>query len=154
MAPDFIECDREQAFLMPASLRDWVPEDHLVSTVLGAVEGMDLSGFYADYRSDGHGRPAYDPRMMVALLLYAYARGKPLVARDRARVPGGRRLPRDLREPRPRPFDDRRVSSPPRNRARGALRRGPLPVSEGGVGERRGGRGRRHEGPRERLAQR
>jgi transposase len=75
MAPNFIECDREQAFLMSASLRDWVPEDHLVSTVLGAVEGMDLSGFYADYRSDGHGRPAYDPRMMVALLLYAYARG-------------------------------------------------------------------------------
>jgi transposase len=36
---------------------------------------MDLSDFYADYRADGHGRPAYDPRMMVALLLYAYARG-------------------------------------------------------------------------------
>jgi transposase len=36
---------------------------------------MDLAGFYADYRADGHGRPAYDPGMMVALLLYAYARG-------------------------------------------------------------------------------
>jgi hypothetical protein len=75
MAPNFIECDREQAFLMPPSLRDWVPEDHLVWTILGAVEKMDLSGFYADYRSDGHGRPAYDPKMMVALLLYAYAKG-------------------------------------------------------------------------------
>ena len=75
MAPNFIGCDREQAFLMPPSLRDWVPEDHLVWTVLGAVEEMDLSDFYADYRADGHGRPAYDPRMMVALLLYAYARG-------------------------------------------------------------------------------
>ena len=75
MAPNFIECDREQGFLMPPSLRDWVPEDHLVWTILGAVEEMDLSDFYADYRSDGHGRPAYDPRMMVALLLYAYARG-------------------------------------------------------------------------------
>jgi transposase len=75
MAPNFIECDREQAFLMPPSLRDWVPEDHLVWTILGAVEEMDLSGFYADYRSDGHGRPAYDPKMMVALLLYAYAKG-------------------------------------------------------------------------------
>jgi transposase len=60
---------------MPPSLRDWVPEDHLVWTILEAVEGMDLSGFYADYRADGHGRPAYDPRMMVALLLYAYAKG-------------------------------------------------------------------------------
>jgi transposase len=75
MAPNFIECDREQAFLMPPSLRDWVPEDHLVWTILGAVEEMDLSDFYADYRADGHGRPAYDPGMMVALLLYAYARG-------------------------------------------------------------------------------
>jgi transposase len=75
MAPNFIECDREQAFLMPPSLRDWVPEDHLVWTVLAAVEEMDLADFYADYRADGHGRPAYDPEMMVALLLYAYAKG-------------------------------------------------------------------------------
>jgi transposase len=75
MAPNFIGCDREQAFLMPPSLRDWVPEDHLVWTVLGAVEELDLCAFYGDYRADGHGRPAYDPGMMVALLLYAYARG-------------------------------------------------------------------------------
>ena len=54
---------------MPPSLRDWVAEDHLVWTVLGAVEEMELSGFCADYRADGHGRPAYDPGMMVALLL-------------------------------------------------------------------------------------
>jgi transposase len=51
-----------------------VPEDHLVWTVLEAVEEMDLSDFYADYRADGHGRPAYEPSMMGALLLYAYAR--------------------------------------------------------------------------------
>ena len=75
MAPNFIECDREQGFLMPPSLRDWVPEDHLVWTILEAVEEMDLCDFYADYRPDGHGRPAYDPSMMVALLLYAYAKG-------------------------------------------------------------------------------
>jgi transposase len=75
MAPNFIDCGREQAFLMPPSLLDWVPQDHLVWTILDAVEEMDLSDFYADYRADGHGRPAYDPKMMVALLLYAYARG-------------------------------------------------------------------------------
>jgi hypothetical protein len=56
-------------------LLDWLPEDHLVWTILASVEDMDLCGFYADYRADGHGRPAYDPRMMVALLLYAYAKG-------------------------------------------------------------------------------
>jgi transposase len=67
MAPNFIECGREQAFLMPPSLRDWVPGEHLVWTMLEAVEEMELSDFYADYRDDGHGRPAYDPKMMVAL---------------------------------------------------------------------------------------
>jgi transposase len=75
MAPKFIECGREQVFLMPPSLLDWLPEDHLVWTVLASVEDLDLCGFYADYRADGHGRPAYDPKMMVALLLYAYAKG-------------------------------------------------------------------------------
>ena len=43
--------------------------------VLGAVEEMDLDAFYGAYRADGHGRPAYEPAMMVALMLYAYARG-------------------------------------------------------------------------------
>ena len=73
MAQNFIECDREQVFLMPPSLREWLPEDHLAWFVLEAVEGMDLREFYAEYRSDGHGRAAYEPSVMVALLLYAYA---------------------------------------------------------------------------------
>src|SRR5919108_5785129 len=75
MPQNFVACDRDQEFLLPPSLLDWVPDDHLVWTILGAVDELDLSAFYADYRGDGHGRPAYDPRMMVALLLYAYARG-------------------------------------------------------------------------------
>src|SRR3954447_12071351 len=73
MAQNFISCDREQAFLMPPSLREWLPEDHLAWFLIEAVEEMDLAEFYADYRSDGHGRAAYEPSMMVALLLYAYA---------------------------------------------------------------------------------
>jgi len=75
MGARFIGCDREQVFLMPPSLRDWVPEGHLVWTVLDAVAELDLSAVYADYRDDGRGRPAYEPSMMVGLLLYAYARG-------------------------------------------------------------------------------
>jgi hypothetical protein len=70
---NFIECDHEQAFLMPLSLREWLPEDHLAWFVIEAVEEMDRDEFYADYREDGHGRAAYEPSMMVALLLYAYA---------------------------------------------------------------------------------
>src|SRR5215204_1771703 len=75
MGARFIGLDREQTFLMPPSVRDWVPEGHLVWTVLESVEQLDLAAFYAEYRADGHGRPAYEPSMMVALLLYAYARG-------------------------------------------------------------------------------
>jgi transposase len=75
MPQNFIAVDREQSFLLPPSLRDWVPEDHLVWTILGTVEELDLSAFYGSYRADGHGRAAYDPSLMVALLLYAYAMG-------------------------------------------------------------------------------
>ena len=75
MGARFIGVDREQVFLMPPSVRDWVPDGHLVWTVLDAVGELDLSAFYAAYRVDGHGRPAYEPSMMVALLMYAYTRG-------------------------------------------------------------------------------
>jgi Transposase domain (DUF772) len=76
MAQNFIAVDRDQAFLMPLSLREWLPENHLAWYVLDAVAEMDLSAFYGRYRPDGWGRPAYDPAMMVALLLYSYARGE------------------------------------------------------------------------------
>lgn len=75
MAQSFISADRDQVFLMPPSLRDWLADDHLVWTVLESVAEMDLSTFYSAYRADGHGRPAYDPSLMVALLLYAYSQG-------------------------------------------------------------------------------
>jgi transposase len=73
MPQNFIECDREQAFLMPPSLRDWLPEDHLAWFVIEAVCRLDLEAFYAAYRADGHGRAAYEPSMMVSLVLYAHS---------------------------------------------------------------------------------
>jgi transposase len=76
MSQNFIAVDREQAFLLPPDVRDWLPEGHLAWFVLDAVAEMDLSVFYAAYRRDGWGRPAYDPAMMVALLLYSYARAE------------------------------------------------------------------------------
>ena len=75
MSQSFIACDREQAFLMPPDVRDWLPEGHFAWFVLDAVAVMELGEFYAAYRDDGRSRPAYEPSMMVALLLYAYARG-------------------------------------------------------------------------------
>src|SRR5246127_3114057 len=75
MAQNFIGCDRDQSFLLPPDVRDWLPEGHLAWFVLDAVAGMDLREFYGAYRRDGVGRRAYDPAMVVALLLYGYSRG-------------------------------------------------------------------------------
>ncbi len=58
---------------MPPSLRDWLPEDHLAWFVLETVSRLDLAAFYESYRPDGHGRAAYEPSVMVALLLFAYS---------------------------------------------------------------------------------
>src|SRR5918993_1841557 len=76
MGQNFIGCDRAQTFLMPPDVREWLPEGHLAWFVLDSVAQMDLAAFYGAYRQDGHGRAAFDPAMMVALLLYAYARGQ------------------------------------------------------------------------------
>jgi transposase len=75
MGQRFVACDREQSFLMPPDVREWLPPRHLAWFVIDAVAEMDLDAFYAAYRVDGRCRPPYDPAMMVALLLYAYARG-------------------------------------------------------------------------------
>jgi len=75
MAYNFIDCDRDQLFLLPPSMRDWLPKEHLVWFILDAVEELDLSAFLHRYRGDGWGRAAYPPQMMVALLLYAYCTG-------------------------------------------------------------------------------
>jgi transposase len=76
MPQNFLMCDREQSFLMPPSLREWLAEDHLAWFVLDVVGELDLAGFYAGYRADGWGRAAFDPAMMLALLLYAYVTGE------------------------------------------------------------------------------
>src|SRR5579875_1636718 len=73
MGQNFLDCDREQAFLLPRSIRDWLPEDHLAWFVIDSVARMDLAAFYSAYRADGHGRAAYEPSMMVALVLFAYS---------------------------------------------------------------------------------
>src|SRR5436305_2349912 len=75
MAREFAGVDRGQLLLMPPSLTEWLPEDHLVWTVLGAVDQMDLGGFEEAYRMGAAGRAPFDPAVMVALLMYAYARG-------------------------------------------------------------------------------
>jgi transposase len=75
MAYNFLAVERDQLFLLPPSLLDWLPEDHLAWFILDAVAEMDLDAFYAGYRTDGWGGAAHEPSAMVALLLYAYCQG-------------------------------------------------------------------------------
>jgi transposase len=69
----FVEADQSQPFLLPPDIRDWVPEDDLAHFVLEAVERVDISKFRVNVR--GTGSAQYHPRMMLALLIYAYANG-------------------------------------------------------------------------------
>jgi transposase len=75
MAYNFLRGDPDQPFLLPPDPRDWLPADHLAWFVLDAVDQLDLTGFYASYRADGHGRAVYQPGMLLGVLLYAYAIG-------------------------------------------------------------------------------
>ena len=73
MEPRFKDCDRDTLFLMPPSVDDWVPENHLARFVVDIVSRLDLSTIRNGYA--GRGSDAYPPSMMAALLFYAYATG-------------------------------------------------------------------------------
>jgi transposase len=75
MGRRFVSPVRDQGFLLPPDMREWLPEGHPVWVLLDAVEQFDLTAFENAYRLDGRSRPPYDPRMVVALLLWAYAHG-------------------------------------------------------------------------------
>ena len=75
MAYNFLACGRDQAFLLPPDVRQWLPADHLAWFVLDVVDQLDLGPFLTAYRADGHGRAAYAPRMLLGVLLYAYSIG-------------------------------------------------------------------------------
>lgn len=76
MGYNFRGGNRVQTSLLPPSITDWLPAGHLAWFVIEAVETMDLSLFYAKYRTNGQGSAAWHPKMMVALLLYAYCHGE------------------------------------------------------------------------------
>jgi transposase/plasmid maintenance system antidote protein VapI len=73
---NFAAVDREQLLLMPPSVADWLPEDHLAWFVLDVVAELDLAEFLKSYRADGRGGAAYDPAMMLGVLVYAYSVGE------------------------------------------------------------------------------
>src|SRR5680860_1291609 len=75
MAYHYVDCDRDQMFLLPASMRDWLEEGHLAWFVIDVVARINTDTFHARHPNDGAGRPAYKPDMMLALLFYAYDTG-------------------------------------------------------------------------------
>ena len=76
MTKCFRSDDLNQSLLMPPSLHDWLPENHLARFVADLVETLDLSAFYRSYEAkDGRGQAAYSPVLMVRLLVYGYCTG-------------------------------------------------------------------------------
>jgi transposase len=75
MAKDYLPVDRDQAFLLPPDMRDWLPEGHAVWLVIDAVRLMDTSAFHARRKRGGAGAAGFDPDMLLTLLVWAYANG-------------------------------------------------------------------------------
>src|ERR1700691_3710483 len=76
MGKRFKSCDLNQAYLLPPSLQDWLPEGDLARFVAEVVEALDLAAIYGKYEAGaGRGLAAYDPRMLVRVLIYGYCRG-------------------------------------------------------------------------------
>ncbi len=73
MAFGYVAAQRDQVFLLPVSMADWLAEGHLAWFIIDVVGELDTRALHAHHPNDGVGRPAYDPDMMLALLLYAYA---------------------------------------------------------------------------------
>lgn len=76
MKTKFKPCERKQMLLLPPSIMDWLPEEHLVHFIIDVVGQLDLSAIYSSYDNNS-GQPPYDPEMMTTLLLYAYCVGVP-----------------------------------------------------------------------------
>ena len=75
MPTNFRECRDDEFMLLPVDMRDWLPEGHLAYLIRDMVREMDLSPFYLPYEGDGRRNRPYEPRMMVTVLIYAYATG-------------------------------------------------------------------------------
>jgi len=76
MGKCFRPADVNQALLLPPSLHDWLPEKHLARFLVEVVDALDLGAIYESYEEkDGRGQAAYDPAMMVRVLLYGYCIG-------------------------------------------------------------------------------
>ena len=65
----------EQPFLLPPSLRDWLPQGHLAYFISDTIDQLDVSALHERYEGDGRRSQPYHPTMLVKVLIYAYATG-------------------------------------------------------------------------------
>jgi len=65
----------DQALLLPPSLQEWLPEEHLAYFISDTIDQLDLGAFYEIYQGDGRRNRPYDPAMLLKVLIYAYATG-------------------------------------------------------------------------------
>lgn len=70
---NFRTIDRQTGFLLPPSVDDWLPEQHLARFVVAIVDALDLRALSGDYR--GSGSKSYHPRLLLSVLFYGYATG-------------------------------------------------------------------------------
>ena len=75
MTKPFRPCLPEQDLLLPPSLREWLPDDHLAYFVSDVVDQLDLSAIESVYEEEERGQPPYHPRMMTKILVYGYCVG-------------------------------------------------------------------------------
>ena len=73
MSDKFRFSNRNQPYLLPVSIDDWLPENHLARFIVEVTEKLNIEAIRAKYK--GNGKQAYDPRMLLALLFYGYATG-------------------------------------------------------------------------------
>jgi transposase len=75
VAKQFLWAERDQPFLLPVDMREWLPGDHVVWVLLEVIDHLDVSGLEARYALGGAGRRAFDPRVLLTLLIYSYSGG-------------------------------------------------------------------------------
>ncbi len=71
----FIPYEPNQSFLLPPSLKDWLPTEDMVYFIMAMVSNLDLTDIYASYDGSKGGKPPYNPTMMTSLIFYAYCIG-------------------------------------------------------------------------------
>jgi transposase len=75
VAKGYRSVDRDQQFLLPENMRDWLPASDPVWLMISVIAGLDTSALHAGRRTGGPGRAGYDPDVLLTLLIWAWAQG-------------------------------------------------------------------------------